>query len=201
MSDGRWVCVHNWPLFYGFAGRQFEAGAAAPNWAEYANLKGRMPFTPCALEDLPAWLANHPGARIVTDTKADNRPLLRAVAQALPKERVIVQVYHPKMIAVARDMGFEDVILTVYKLDWPNNHIAKAIKGESIFALTMPKKRVLTGLARHAARDGHRVYTHTVNACTQFKFLRLFGVEEIYSDDLVPGLCDSTHPRYSPWRW
>ena len=105
------------------------------------------------------------------------------------------------MIAVARAMGFEDVILTVYKLDWPNDRLVRAIEGKALFALTMPKTRVLSGLALKAAKGGQRTYTHSVNGCTAFKLFRLLGVEEIYTADLEPGICRRGHPRYSVWRW
>lgn len=183
-SDRHWVCVHDWPKFFRFAGRQTPSWNYRPDLDEFLTLRRQMSFTPCTLDELSSWLARHPEAHIVTDTKYENSQLLGVIAKRIAKDKVIPQVYHPDRIAAVRALGFKDVILTVYKLDWPNDRIIREIGGKVLFALTMPKTRVLSGLALRAAKGGHRTYTHSINGCFKFKLFRLLGVEEVYTADL-----------------
>ena len=189
-SDDRIVCLHDWKAnftrTFGFETEQrlsFEA---------FEKLVGENPkFTNCTLEGLASWLDEHPAAMVVTDVRGDNLKALKLIFDKLPDagKRVIPQIYDPQHFETVRDMGFEQIIWTLYRYRGSNYQViqwADEWDGAKV-AITMPKSRASTALPSALKDRGIPTYVHTINKPEERdEFLTQFSVTEIYTDFLAP---------------
>jgi glycerophosphoryl diester phosphodiesterase len=140
------------------------------------------------LDSLIKWLDDNPGKRIVTDIKKRNIEGLAAVAIKYPAyiDKFIPQIYKPEQYASAYDLGYKDIIFTLYKYRKDDKRILQGTKNKDIYAITMPKKKAKnTDLVKLLkAERGLKIYAHTVNSTDELKILKDRGVDEIYTDIL-----------------
>ncbi|KKL49692.1 hypothetical protein LCGC14_2312970, partial [marine sediment metagenome] len=190
-SDGQLACIHDWE---GSFKRQFGFDAASvPSLKEFKRLvKDNSQFDICTLESLIPWLKEHPTAKIVTDVKGEeNIRALRIMAERIPDfgSRVIPQIYYPESYSIVKDIGFEDVIWTLYRYKGSNNDVLKwADKFKGRFAITMPEYRAKSTLPILLAKEHIPTYVHTINERERANFyLNFVGITELYTDLLRPG--------------
>ena len=202
-KDGQLIGLHDWedvfPRMFGFPIQEpleFDA---------FRKLSTTSDFTPLDLHSIEEFLANHQEARIITDIKSDNVAALRKIAAFFPNfsEKFIPQVYQPEEFIDVRDIGYKDIIWTLYR--YPQRQVASNIlfhirnweKQYQItpFAITMPVRTVEEGIAQLVADTGIPVYVHTVNTCDEYLRLLLLGASSIYTDLLDISTCyaASTH--------
>ncbi len=187
-SDGHLVCLHDWEQgFLSAAGRTV---SSALTLAEFETLAQANPeFESCTLDTLADWLRANNSVRIVTDIKDNVLEALRHIATTHPdiQARFVPQVYQPQNYAIARELGFEDVIWTLYRYEGDTSAILNWLKQMDLFGLTMHPDWVETGLAR-AARDttGVLSWTHTINTPQDFDMAVQAGVAEVFTDFLTP---------------
>ena len=64
------------------------------------------------------WFADHPQAFLVTDVKERNLDALEHIGSNYPQflTRIIPQIYQPSEYTIVRELGFEKIIWTLYKL-------------------------------------------------------------------------------------
>lgn len=183
-SDGALVCLHDWADIPGPSGlgpQMTRAGFDA-----YA---ATLPYRPCVLESLAAWLRDTPGVRIVTDVKADNLEALKVIATRYPDliDRFVPQLYQPSEYPVARSLGFKDVIWTLYRFDGDDAAVLRWLPLMDLYGLVMPEAEGRRGLARAALQTtGVRSWVHTVNDPETLKELRLLGVSDVMTDHMPP---------------
>ena len=85
-------------------------------------------------------------------------------------------------------MGYKQIIWTLWSYDGSNDDVLDWIdRFEGPFALTMTRDRATSDLPRRLAERNIPTYVHTVNTLKEMnKFVKDFGVTEIYTDYLHP---------------
>jgi len=136
--------------------------------------------------------------------KSDNIKALRKIAELFPDftDRFIPQVYGYKEFVKAMEVGYRDIIWTLYR----DPHIYEPLKIESCiyywedeyamkpFAVALPVAAVERGVAKHLSEAGIPVYAHTINTCDTYKRLIRLGVSSIYTDYLDVTECFNFNP-------
>ena len=92
------------------------------------------------------------------------------------KRRVIPQIYEPHNFQKIKDLGFEQVIWTLYRYKGSNDEVVDWIEQfDGPFAITMPKNRAESTLPRELEERHIPTYVHTVNATQEMeKFVNKF---------------------------
>lgn len=184
-SDGELVCSHDWDHYpVQIFGKRLES---PPTLAEFVALTAQnVRFTNCTLDTLVVWLDQNPGTFIVTDVKVDNVRSLAHIAQRYPRyvTRFKPQIYNMREYSDVRDLGFEDIILTIYNWSADDDVIVEATRGTKLFAVTVPHFRA-PFIAKKLKEAGNRVYAHTINTRETLDKLRWFQVDEVYTDHLI----------------
>ena len=180
-SDGKVVAIHDWePMVR----RLFMTEPKVLSLKEFKELKVFQDLTLIDLDDLVNWLKTKDDVYIVTDMKTDNLKFLRLISESYKdiQNQIIPQVYSFEEYAPARDMGYENVILTLYKTDYEDERIVKFAEENSVFAITMPIDRGYSNLPRMLKDIDVFTYVHTVNELYIFEELYENGVSGIYTD-------------------
>lgn len=156
-------------------------------------------YTPMTWRDLLSFMADHPDAYVVTDTKYNEQPYMSYVVSALAAEaaefdgalldRVIVQIYSQQMLDTVMDIyPFRSVIYTLYMSPDDNDAVRAFCAASGIKAVTMPQKRCTEDFVASLDALGISALTHTVNDAHQAVSFAEAGVAGIYTDFLKPGI-------------
>lgn len=186
-SDGELVCGDDWgPTFS--ANFDLEL-PGAPTRKEFDGLMQEQSAPLCSVEALAEWIGRHPDTRIITDMK--ERPLqgLVELTRQIPHagERLIPQAYLPEQVAAIQELGYTDVIWTLYRYAHGIEDVIEALQRITPFAVTMDINRLSNGEGLVVARTGIPVYVHTVNDPDQARaMLERLGATGIYTDVLDP---------------
>ncbi len=188
-SDGRLICLHDWKVNFKRT-FDFETDHRL-TLKEFQNLVDKnTKFTNCTLEGLAAWMLDNPTAYVVTDVRGDNVKALAMMREVLPDsaKRVIPQIYNPKNYETVKQMGFVQIIWTLYRYSGSNFEVIEWVgEWDGAIAVTMPKSRAQSALPKALKSRGIPTYVHTVNAIQEMEqFIDGFGVTEIYTDFLKP---------------
>ncbi len=187
-TDGQIAMIHDWESsasYYLGLGQN----KAVP-FAQYQQCRVMNKYTPLNLEKLAEILQQHPQVSIITDTKENNLAILTYIQKKYPQivAQIIPQIYQYDEYDAVRALGYERIILTLYKMTGALNgtDIAKFVQAHQIYAVTMPVERVSSGLAKTLQSYGIAVYMHTVNSLQQTVTALNAGAYGIYTDSLLP---------------
>lgn len=186
-SDGYLACIHDWYTEYAD-----EITNNVPlTLEEFLDCRIYRNFTPIWLGDVVELLRENDGLYIVTDIKDDNIAGITAIAEYAPdlKDRFIVQIYSEDEYDAVRELGFEYVIYTLYRLDWSPKVDWRSL-GE--FAGTHPlvgftfsyELCSVDGYVDGMLSSGTPLYIHTVNGDTEQQPYFDMGITGIYTDDV-----------------
>lgn len=182
-SDGEIVLIHDWD---GMAARMFfERGEKTLE--EFKTSDTFMNLTVMDLDDLLSWLKRHPDCRVITDIKRDNLGLLTDIRSAaggnLPQ--FIPQVYSYEEYDKTIEIGYEDVILTLYQMgaDSELSHFALSKKP---WAITIPESLLSEELLSELSSTGVRLFSHTINTLDIWEKWHAEGLYGIYTDYFLP---------------
>lgn len=188
--DKQLVCIHDWKdhaeTVFGFK------PDIIPSREEFVNLvKTHSNYKNCTLDSLTEWLADHPDARIVTDIKEDNIPGLEYICSLDENcnRHFIPQIYHPNQYESAKLLGFDDIILTLYRIpkrEFLNKSFLRTVSSLDLFAITMHHLIVPLLARKLKISANHRIYAHTVNDESRLSRLLLIGADNIYTDFISP---------------
>ena len=188
-SDGHLVCLHDWKAnFTRTFGFETDRSLSLEVFEELVNNNDK--FTNCTLPGLAEWMVQYRDAIIVTDVRGNNLEALKRIANTLPaaRTRVIPQIYNPLEFSSVKDLGFQQIIWTLYRyrgriyqvLDW-------VTRWGSAVAVAMPKQWASTALPRELNNRDVPTYVHTINKPEELKKLTTeLGITEIYTDFLGP---------------
>ena len=188
-SDEQAVCLHDWESnFKRIFTYSIDTRLSVGDFEKAVTNKAG--YHPCTIATLSTWLEQHPKAYIVTDIKEDNIQILETFFTTIEnyKQRIIPQIYDPNNFEAVRDMGFEQIIWTLYKYDKDNDSVLEEVeKFHGSFAITMPLERAQTGLGKHLLDKNTPTYTHTINSELKRKnYFEEYSILEIYTDFLIP---------------
>jgi len=186
-SDDEFVCMHDWEFTaQKIFGKQFEV---PPTLAEFSALvEGNSYLKSCTMETLAQWLERNPDKRLVTDFKEDNLRGLERLAQRLDRvgDHVIPQIYYADEYARVRELGYRDIIWTLYRHPVSPEQVVVMAEQMDLYAVTMPRSMAEQGLAHQLAERGVPTYVHTINTQRELAYYRSLGVTEIYTDWVAP---------------
>ncbi len=128
-----------------------------------------------------------PELLLVTDTKDDNMTLLTEIKEKYPEMmiRIIPQVYNQDEYKKAKEMGFENIIYTLYESPDTDEEVAEFCKVNQVFAITMPSARATEEFVASLKALNVYVYCHTIDSIDDFNYLKNKMVDGIYTNDLV----------------
>lgn len=157
----------------------------------HARLLGAL--QPLDAAGLAGLMCESPETVVVTDFKTDpvrGLPILVRAFEAAGvdwRRRVVPQVYLPAQLESIVSLGFEQVVLTMYRF---GNHPEEALRlaGTSprIVAVAIPDQWFKPGQPATVHAAGKRLYVHTVNDRARADELFALGVDGIYTDVLTP---------------
>ena len=187
-QDERLVCLHDWThSFKRSFGFSTEKKVTLTEFKKLVQEKSK--FNKCTLDGLSLWLQENPSAYIVTDVKEDNYKALQIIAAAIKNSanRVIPQIYDPNNFKKTKELGYKQIIWTLYRYQGDDTSVLDWVKTfEHPFAVTMPKQRTVTSLPLKLQEEGIATYVHTVNSNQEKKnFFNKHHITEIYTDFLV----------------
>ena len=184
-SDGVLVCAHGDETY-------LANGSYLPVDAESADfLSERLfgEFQPMTVEMLVAFMRDHPDLFIVTDAQGDNLKISRKLAESYPDQldNFIIQIYHDSEYDSIRQMGFRNLIYTLYRAEdeernlWRIAHFAEK---HDLVGVTIQKEHFYSAKNRIAmAHSGVPFMFHTVdNPGEMEEMLRKPYVFAVYTD-------------------
>jgi len=187
-SDGELACIHDWYSHYSSA----IIDCQALSLSEFMNCKIYDQFTPLCLDTLVPFLEKHKDLKIVTDIKDRNLDGVRLIAEEYPqlRDQFMIQIYQKNEYEPVRQLGFENIIFTLYKLDWEQKTDAVAIAD---FALTHPLRGITfpAVLLEFVEEEGFiaalkqvevPLFVHTVNGELTKKQYYDLGIDGVYTD-------------------
>jgi hypothetical protein len=140
-AQGDWWAVHDW-------------GEVRPTGA---------PFRVAKMGEVLGWFGEHSEARLITDTKGDNRALLRKLesASAELRARIHPQIYRLGEYPLARSGGFAAPIFTTYRSQYPWWVLGRFVNRHPVLAVTVTREQARDACAALAGKVP--LLTHTVN--------------------------------------
>jgi hypothetical protein len=158
-TDGVLVAAHDWKSFRQWTGRGPEAISDEPmSLAQFKSnpIYGR--YTPLDEVTIRAIFLRHPELILVTDKIADFPRLVRAFPF---QERVIVEVFSPQDVALAKASGVANPMLSIGNLEaslpmilqLPVRHVA----------LSINSLRRCPGAAKRIVESGRKVFLFTTD--------------------------------------
>lgn len=195
-TDGKIAMIHDWEssasLYLGLGPNK------AVSFEKYQQCKVLNKYTPLTMDVLAKILQNNPQVRIITDTKEDNVAILAAIKNQYPQvvKQIIPQIYQYNEYEPVKKLGYDKMILTLYKMSNERNgvRVAKFVQEHDIFAVTMSAELMNTGLAKTLQSYGIAVYMHTINNLSQTVNALNAGAYGIYTDTLLPE--EVTYPSW-----
>jgi glycerophosphoryl diester phosphodiesterase len=188
-SDRELVAIHDWQ---GDLKRRFHLPEKhrIPTRKEFLNLEPTNGLTQLSLAGVLEWAREKGDAFIVTDIKKKNSRALEEIFREKPEfvQYLIPQVYSYAEYKKVKKMGYEKIILTLYRMRVFPPELVRFCAMEKPFAVTMPLSLAGSGLAELLEPENIYVYAHTVNDLKLYMELRKKGVSGIYTDYiLLPG--------------
>jgi glycerophosphoryl diester phosphodiesterase len=185
-SDGGLVLLHDWNA----AARRIFGEGFGDNWRSRETFLGTPRLdglTSLDLEGLVSWLEAHPDAVVVTDVKWENLQALARLRSEVPgaERRLIPQIYGFHEYSRVRELGFERIILTLYRSPASDGEVVDFARSVPLVAVTMPLARAFDGLPSLLDEAGVPSLVHTVNSPRNAERLAELGVDGIYTDSLV----------------
>lgn len=169
------------------------------NRSTFMNLSVHGELEVLTFDKLEAILKKNPGIRIVTDTKGDNPELLTAIADKYPDlvGRIIPQIYDYDEYQTVHDLGYQDIIFTIYKLNEIDaGKLAGFVSENDIYAVTMPDYYVQKGILSTLSGKGIPVYVHPVDTYEKALRLQRQGACGFYSGTLLPEEFEGVEREY-----
>lgn len=185
-SDGIPVIAHDWGNANWFSGVNYSS--EAPTYSEFKGRKGILDLELLDLESLSKWLLKHEDAYIVTDIKQGSIQMLELIAKKYPEvsKRFIPQIYCFSEYDTVKALGFENIIMTEYRLKAEDQEILDFCKDNSLFALTLSQERASPEMLEKCSALGIPVYVHTINDYNVYVKLRDNGAFGVYTDFFQP---------------
>ena len=145
-------------------------------------------LTQMSLDDLINWMIKYPDTHIITDIKSNNLEGLNKISKEYPglRYRFIPQIYSFKEYEQVKKIGFENIILTLYVMNYDDVSVIKFLKNHKVSALTMWDSRANKEFIKKLKKLGVFVYVHTVNNIDTKNKLKILGVDGFYTDFLHP---------------
>ena len=144
-------------------------------------------YTVLTLPRISKWLKTHPGAYIITDIKDKNIEGLKYIADNYKNDisRYIPQIYFIKEYKEAKNLGFKNIILTLYLNNRSPEKLAEFVDHNKLFAITMPLvKKDYKKILNLMKERNQFIYVHTYNNKETVNKILATPVDGVYTDFL-----------------
>jgi len=186
-SDRKIIMLHDWDrtaeYYYGTG---FDHKISAGKFLKL-SVYGKLEVL--TFDKLAKIMETQKDFKIVTDTKGDNIELLTIISEEYPDlvDRIIPQIYDYDQWEKVKDLGFRDIIFTLYAMpDIDVTRIASFNKEHEIYAVTMPDYMAEKGYCSQLSQLGIPVYVHPVSGYEDaLKFMKM-GACGVYTGTLLP---------------
>ena len=181
-TDGQLICVHSYD---GFMEKFFDAPRAPCSYEQWQGFTMVNGWTKLELASVMDWLSAHKDAYLITDVKGDNIEVQRRIAEGWPQlqNRVIPQVYSIMEYFPVKELGFENIILTLYREPMTDAEIVAFAAENPLFGVTMYYERAGNKELVEALAPT-RTFAHTVNDEALAAELIQGGFYGIYTDTI-----------------
>ena len=188
-TDGEIVLNHNW---YHISNRIPGVENGIMSHAEFMSHRIFGQFTTADLEMLINFLRENPGPRVITDTKATDYAALYAIVEHFPEymHRFIAQAYDFEDVERIRNLGFEDIILTIYLMDFEGRDptiIHQFAMEQGLYAVAMPESWAIPAFVAYLDMNEMRYMAHTIDSAEKAAVLYSMGFYGIYTGFLAYG--------------
>jgi glycerophosphoryl diester phosphodiesterase len=176
--DDKPVLAHDWGTF----SKLFEVERKHYTLKEFNNTKNPK-YTQLDLGDLINLLEENDDLIIVTDAKSENVKLLSIISSDYSDyiNRFIPQIYCLSEYDEVKNLGFENIIFTLYRAPESDEEVIKISKELNLFAVTMPIARADNEFVNTIKESETPVFVHTLNEKSQIKSV-LNQVDGVYTD-------------------
>ncbi|WIV12239.1 S-layer homology domain-containing protein [Proteiniborus sp. MB09-C3] len=183
--DGNLALIHDWG---GYVNSAFGVESKMYSSEEFKSFSMIEGLNQMILDDLADWLYGHEDVYIVTDIKTCNIEALKLIRDRYPDltAQFIPQIYKIDEFIPVQELGYTNVILTLYMSNYSDDELLDFVKDHQIFAVTMPISRARTELPSKLKIENVFVYAHTINNHGIRQELELYGVDGFYTDDILP---------------
>ena len=184
-SDGKLIAIHDWTEKFEYL---FRFSVNAPlDYDTISHMKMRNNLTVMTLPMLTEWLQRHPYTYIVTDIKEGNIDGLKYLAENYGRFscRFIPQIYETFEYEKVKELGFENMILTLYTNKQPLEEIDDFIRNNKIFAVAIPYGKINYDTYMKIFKENDVfVYVHTYNDPEKAAKLLATQIDGLYTDFL-----------------
>ena len=146
----------------------------------------------CDYKSLSIWLKKNPDKIIITDVKTNNLEGLKFIKNNFEnfQKNFIPQIYDPKNYDLVKDMGYEDIIWTLYRYGGADKNfdkITNITKKNKFFAITMPHALAYKGLSKKIKEEtSTKVLVHTINFRREVaEQIFFYDVTDVYTDTVL----------------
>lgn len=186
-SDHKIIMLHDWDkTAVHYYGRSFPNKLSQSSFSKL-SVHGELEVL--NFDKLASVLKKNPEIRIVSDTKGDNLALLRVIRDEYPDmvSRIIPQIYDYDQWSEAKELGYQDIILTLYAMgEQDPAKLISFVREHNIYAVTMPDYIAERGVCRQLSDTGIAVYVHPVSNYEDALRFMDQGACGVYSGSLLP---------------
>jgi len=191
-TDGELVALHGWEseiegLFSEEKGRR--------SLAQFKDFKMVAGLTQMSFDDVAVWLSQNSEAYLITDIKDENVAALEKIKSEHPEiiNQLIPQIYFFEEYAPVVNLGYDNVVLSLYKADYHHNLVYDFAKKKNILAITLPSNQLdyPGSLVKRLNDLGVVVLTHTVDDREEWQNFKKMGVDGAYTNFLFPTISPS----------
>ena len=172
-KDNRLVCLHD-PLVHNNTFNEIKDKILKNNF--------------CYDESLKNLLNKNKEILIITDFKTNNIQGLNFIKDYFKSDihRFIPQIYFENEYIKVKELGFQKIIFTLYRVpNYSNDHLYNIIQKMDLYAITMDPARLRSGIVKKFDKKNFIIYVHTINSLIRLiQYKLFFGADEIYTDNL-----------------
>lgn len=141
------------------------------------------------LASLDAWCSQHGDASVITDIKSDNIILLGIIKEKYPHiySAAIPQIYSFDEYDPVKYLGYQDILLSLYRLDAADGDVLGFCSSHSLFGVSLHDAGLDHDFLQELNSIGVRTFIHPVNEYNQYVKLREDGAYGVFTDFLEPG--------------
>ena len=145
-------------------------------------------YTPTTIDMLLDWLTQHPDAYLFTDMKYNQVDILTQLAEISGplQDRIVPQIYHFSEYEPMRELGYDNLILTLYRLHGSISSNAELIRDYALrhrlLGITFDKSLLSREYTAILAESGAAVFTHTITSPEEAEACYALGATGVYLD-------------------
>ena len=184
-KDNQLVAIHDWKETYQRLFSKKEI--LIPTEKQFMQLHMGSQLSQINLSVLNEWLKNHPDAYIVTDIRGNNVKALTQMIKVMETapNQIIPQLYHPINYDEISQLGYNNIIFTLYATHLPTKNLIEFIKKTPLIAITInPAKLDFKEIVEALKNTDVFIYVHTFNTPQEVHYYLQQGIDGVYTDFL-----------------